>query len=210
MLVKILTEHGPRPTIVVWDAGMSGRKEVYAEYKARAHAPRPTCCRSSGRTWSRWSRRSATANVSVRGLRGRRRDRDARRAGAHAEPRDPGDDRDRRPRRLPADRPEGRVRVMATSRGITETKRLRPRGGDRALRHPARADPRLLRPQGRHLGQHPGRPGHRRQDRRAAAAAVRDARGGPRQRRRDLRRQAQGEPARARRRRAHLARSSRR
>src|SRR5205814_4753149 len=34
MLVKILTEHGPKPTIVVWDAGASGRKEVYAEYKA--------------------------------------------------------------------------------------------------------------------------------------------------------------------------------
>ena len=48
---------------------------------------------------------------------------------------------------------------------------LRPRGGDRPLRHPARADPRLLRPEGRHLGQHPGRPRHRRQDRVAAAAA---------------------------------------
>src|SRR4051812_19576279 len=35
MLVKILTEHGTKPTIVVWDApGMSGRKEVYPEYKA--------------------------------------------------------------------------------------------------------------------------------------------------------------------------------
>src|ERR671929_312518 len=35
MLVKILTEHGSRPTIVVWDAGASGRKEVYADYKAQ-------------------------------------------------------------------------------------------------------------------------------------------------------------------------------
>ena len=35
MLVKILTEHGEKPTIVVWDAGLSGRKEVYAEYKAQ-------------------------------------------------------------------------------------------------------------------------------------------------------------------------------
>ena len=34
MLVKILTEHGTKPTIVVWDAGSSGRKEVYSEYKA--------------------------------------------------------------------------------------------------------------------------------------------------------------------------------
>ena len=35
MLVKLLTEHGPKPTVVVWDAGTSGRKEVYAEYKAQ-------------------------------------------------------------------------------------------------------------------------------------------------------------------------------
>ena len=35
MLVKILTDYGPRATIVVWDAGSSGRKEVYSEYKAQ-------------------------------------------------------------------------------------------------------------------------------------------------------------------------------
>src|ERR671914_162845 len=35
MLVKILTEHGTQPTVVVWDAGMSGREEVSAEYKAQ-------------------------------------------------------------------------------------------------------------------------------------------------------------------------------
>ena len=34
MLVKLLTEYGPKPTIVVWDAGSSGRKEVSADYKA--------------------------------------------------------------------------------------------------------------------------------------------------------------------------------
>src|SRR2546425_832823 len=34
MLVKILTEYGPKTTLVVWDAGMSGREEVSAEYKA--------------------------------------------------------------------------------------------------------------------------------------------------------------------------------
>ena len=33
MLVKLLTEHGQKPTIVAWDAGASGRKEIYAEYK---------------------------------------------------------------------------------------------------------------------------------------------------------------------------------
>ncbi|HZV75837.1 MAG TPA: DNA polymerase I [Conexibacter sp.] len=35
MLVKILTEYGPKATIVVWDRGHSGRKEVYADYKAQ-------------------------------------------------------------------------------------------------------------------------------------------------------------------------------
>ena len=34
MLVKIITDYGPKPTLVVWDAGMSGRDEVYEEYKA--------------------------------------------------------------------------------------------------------------------------------------------------------------------------------
>ena len=34
MLVKILTEYGPKATIVVWDAGMSGREVEYADYKA--------------------------------------------------------------------------------------------------------------------------------------------------------------------------------
>ena len=83
---------------------------------------------------------------------------------------------------------------MATARGITETKLYDHAGGHRALRHRARADPRLLRPEGRHERQHPRRPGDRRQDRVAAAAAVRRPRGRPRAHRRDLRRQAQGEP----------------
>jgi DNA polymerase-1 len=34
MLVKIISEYGVKPTLVVWDAGMSGREEVYDEYKA--------------------------------------------------------------------------------------------------------------------------------------------------------------------------------
>ena len=35
MLVKILTDYDPKATVVVWDAGSSGRKEVYADYKAQ-------------------------------------------------------------------------------------------------------------------------------------------------------------------------------
>jgi len=35
MLVKILTDYGPKATVVIWDAGSSGRKEIYSEYKAQ-------------------------------------------------------------------------------------------------------------------------------------------------------------------------------
>ncbi len=35
MLVKILTDYGPKATLVVWDAGSSGRKELYPDYKAQ-------------------------------------------------------------------------------------------------------------------------------------------------------------------------------
>jgi DNA polymerase-1 len=35
MLVKILTDYGPKATVVVWDRGHSGRKDVYSEYKAQ-------------------------------------------------------------------------------------------------------------------------------------------------------------------------------
>src|SRR5215218_8562058 len=34
MLVKIVSDYGVKPTLVVWDAGMSGREAVYDEYKA--------------------------------------------------------------------------------------------------------------------------------------------------------------------------------
>ncbi len=37
MLVKLISEHRPRQIVVVWDAGMSGREEVYPEYKS--HRP---------------------------------------------------------------------------------------------------------------------------------------------------------------------------
>jgi DNA polymerase I len=35
MLVKLITEHGVAPTIVAWDAGMSGRTDLFPEYKAQ-------------------------------------------------------------------------------------------------------------------------------------------------------------------------------
>src|SRR5437764_1335926 len=35
MLVKIVTDYGVQPTVVAWDAGTSGRNELFAEYKAQ-------------------------------------------------------------------------------------------------------------------------------------------------------------------------------
>ena len=35
MLVKLLTDYGQQPTVVAWDAGMSGRDKDYGEYKAQ-------------------------------------------------------------------------------------------------------------------------------------------------------------------------------
>jgi len=44
MLVKLITEYEPRQIIVAWDAGMSGREEVYPEYKAH-RPPKPDLLR---------------------------------------------------------------------------------------------------------------------------------------------------------------------
>src|SRR5690349_9937015 len=40
MLVKILTDYGPKATVVVWDKGYTGRKGACAEQKAQPR-PRP-------------------------------------------------------------------------------------------------------------------------------------------------------------------------
>ena len=105
-----------------------------------------------------------------RGLRGRRRDRLARRARDGGRAARARDDRDRRSRRLPADRRAGPGQGDGDRPRDHRDQDLRPPGGDRPLRHPARVDPRLLRPEGRHLRQHPRRPRDRRQDRQRAAA----------------------------------------
>ena len=199
MLVKIISEYGVKPTLVVWDAGMSGRKEVYEEYKGAA------------RLEARPARRAVAVHAAARGrvrlrerarggLRGRRRDRDGRASGAREGLR--GHGRDRRPRPVPADR-AGRAGDGHEPRHHGD-EGLRPRRRDRPLRHRARADPRLRRAEGRHLGQHPRRSRDRREDRVAAAPGARLARGRAREHRQDLRRQAQGEPHEPRRGRAHL------
>ena len=199
MLVKILTDHGDVPTVVVWDAGMSGRKEISADYKAQ-RSSRPDLLKQQWPALHPLVEAFGYPNVSVEGYEAD--DVIAALTEQARAPGHPGDGRHRRPRRLPA-----RHGRRADHDDVARDHRhegLRPPGRDRPLRHPARARAGLHRPQGRHVGQHPGRPGHRRQDRGRAAAALRLARGGARERRRDLGRQAQAEPDGARRGRARL------
>ena len=96
------------------------------------------------------------------------------------------------------------VRVMATSRGITETKVYdRDAVIDRYGIAPELI-PDFVGLKGDTSDNIPGVPGHRRQDRLAAAPGVRLARGRAGEHRQDLRRQAQGEPDEPRRGRAGL------
>ena len=187
MLVKILTEHGQRPRSWSGTPATSGREEIYADYKAGALAARPAVRAVAAH--APLVEAFGYRNVKVEGYEAD--DVIATLAGGRGRgPR--RDDRHRRPRHLPAGRAR-RPRDGHEPRHHRDQD-LRPRGGDRPLRHPAGADPRLLRPQGRHLRQHPGRAGHRRQDRLPAPPALRRPGGRARERGRDLRRQAQGEP----------------
>jgi DNA polymerase-1 len=118
MLVKILTEYGPRGSVVVWDAGSSGRKEVYAEYKG--HRPeRPDLL---GEQWPHME--PLVEAFGYRNLRVEGYEADDVIASLAEQAKAKGvpvmivtGDRDAF--QLVDD---GRVQVMATSRGITETK----------------------------------------------------------------------------------------
>jgi len=121
MLVKLLTEHGPKPTIVAWDAGSSGRKEVYTEYKG--HRPsRPDLLAEQWPHLEPLVDAFGYRNVSVPGFEA---DDVIATLAERARTADPPvpvvivtGDRDA----FQLIDPDGVVRVMATARGITETK----------------------------------------------------------------------------------------
>jgi DNA polymerase-1 len=119
MLVKILTEHGTKPTVVVWDAGSSGRKEVYADYKAQ-RTSRPDLLREQWPHFEPLVDAFGYANVKLEGFEAD--DVIATLAERAREQSIPvvivTGDRDAF-QLIDAD---GLVQVMATSRGITETK----------------------------------------------------------------------------------------
>ena len=98
------------PTVVAWDAGTSGRTEVFSEYKAQRRS-RPDLLKQQWPAMEPLVEAFGYSQRAHRGLRGRRRDRVAGRARAARRPARAGDDRHRRPRRLPADR-----RATASSR----------------------------------------------------------------------------------------------
>jgi DNA polymerase I len=119
MLVKLLTEHGPKPTIVVWDAGTSGRKEVSADYKA-TRTSRPDLLKEQWPHLEPLVEAFGYRNVHVEGF-----EADDVIASIADRARDAGvpvmvvtGDRDA----FQIIDPESRVKVMATGRGITDTK----------------------------------------------------------------------------------------
>src|SRR3954453_21249635 len=119
MLVKLLTEYGSKPTIVVWDAGSSGRKKVSADYKA-TRTSRPTLLMEQWPHLEPLVEAFGYRNVSVPGF-----EADDVIATIAERARDEGvpvmvvtGDRDA----FQIIDPDSRVRGMATGRGITDTK----------------------------------------------------------------------------------------
>ena len=117
MLVKILTDYGEVPTVVVWDAGMSGRKEISADYKAQ-RSSRPDLLKLQWPHLRPLVEAFGYRNISVEGF-----EADDVIAALTAQARDRGipvmvvtGDRDAY--QLVQDG----VRIMTTSRGITDTK----------------------------------------------------------------------------------------
>ncbi len=119
MLVKLMTEHGSQPTICVWDKGHSGRKEVYAEYKAQ-RTSRPDLLKQQWPHIVELCEAFGYPNVSVDGY-----EADDVIASIAERAREVGVPSvivtgDRDAFQLIGD--DGLVKVMATARGITDTK----------------------------------------------------------------------------------------
>jgi DNA polymerase I len=121
MLVKIVTEYGVQPTVVAWDAGSSGRTEVYSEYKAQRRS-RPDLLKQQWPAMEPLVEAFGYSNVKIDGYEADDVIASLTERALHADPPVPvmivTGDRDAF-QLIDAD---GLVKVMATSRGITETK----------------------------------------------------------------------------------------
>ena len=118
MLVKLITDHGVTPTVVAWDAGSSGRNEIYAEYKAQRRS-RPDLLREQWPAFEPLVSAFGYHNARLEGYEAD--DVIATLAQRAIEARVPVSiiTGDRDAFQLVDD--EGFVSVMATARGITET-----------------------------------------------------------------------------------------
>ncbi len=119
MLVKILTDYGPKATVVVWDAGSSGRKELYSEYKAQ-RSSRPDLLREQ---WPHLEPLVAAFGYRNLAVAGYEADDVIASIAERAKASEPPVDvmvvtGDRDAYQLVDDR----VRIMTTSRGITDTR----------------------------------------------------------------------------------------
>jgi len=121
MLVKIVTEYGVSPTIVAWDAGTSGRTELFTEYKAQRRS-RPDLLKQQWPAMEPLVEAFGYRNVKVEGFEADDVIASLAERALHADPPVPvtivTGDRDI----FQLIDPAGLVRVMATARGITETK----------------------------------------------------------------------------------------
>ncbi len=119
MLVKIVTEYGVCPTVVAWDAGTSGRTELFADYKATRRS-RPDLLKMQWPAMEPLVEAFGYRNVSLDGY-----EADDVIASLAERARAAGlgvmivtGDRDV----FQLIDPDGLVAVMATTRGITDTK----------------------------------------------------------------------------------------
>jgi DNA polymerase-1 len=121
MLVKIVTEHGVCPTVVAWDAGTSGRTDLFPEYKAQRRS-RPDLLKQQWPAMEPLVEAFGYSNVKVEGYEADDVIASLAERAMSAEPPVPVTivTGDRDVFQLIDER--GLVEVMATARGITDTK----------------------------------------------------------------------------------------
>ncbi|HYB22965.1 MAG TPA: 5'-3' exonuclease H3TH domain-containing protein, partial [Solirubrobacteraceae bacterium] len=121
MLVKIVTDYGVAPTVVAWDAGSSGRTELFPEYKAQRRS-RPDLLKQQWPAMEPLVEAFGYRNVKVEGYEADDVIASLAERALRAQPPVPvmivTGDRDV----FQLIDPDDHVRVMATARGITETK----------------------------------------------------------------------------------------
>jgi DNA polymerase-1 len=121
MLVKIVTEYGVCPTVVAWDAGTSGRTEMFAEYKATRRS-RPDLLKAQWPAMEPLVEAFGYSNVRVEGFEADDVIASIAERALRADPPVPvmivTGDRDA----FQLIDGDGVIKVMATARGITDTK----------------------------------------------------------------------------------------